>query len=78
MNRHLAWALASIVSLSSVGAASAADLALKARPAPIAPVYSWTGWYVGLNAGAVVNDTSYNLDPTGCFLLGCGVGGFAS
>ena len=78
INRHFAWAVASIVALGGLGGASAADMAVKARPAPIiAPVYNWTGWYVGLNAGAVVNDTSYNLDPTGCYLLGCGVGGFA-
>jgi outer membrane immunogenic protein len=57
--------------------ALAADMAVKARPlpAPIAPVYSWTGWYVGINAGAGINDTSLNYDPTGCYLLGCGVGG---
>ena len=32
--------------------AHAADLALKAPPAPAAPApYSWTGWYAGANAG---------------------------
>ena len=30
--------------------AFAADMAIKAPPPP-APVYSWTGWYIGLNAG---------------------------
>lgn len=53
MRRHLGWALASVVSLGvgGHGAASAADMAVKARPmvAPIA--YSWTGCYVGANAG---------------------------
>jgi outer membrane immunogenic protein len=33
--------------------ALAADIAVKAPPPPPAPVYSWTGWYVGLNAGWV-------------------------
>jgi len=31
--------------------ALAADMALKAPPPPPAPVYSWTGWYVGGNVG---------------------------
>jgi len=36
----------------SIGtSARAADMAVKAPPLPPAPVYSWTGWYVGLNAG---------------------------
>jgi PEP-CTERM motif len=29
----------------------AADMAVKAPPAPIAMGYNWTGWYVGLDAG---------------------------
>jgi outer membrane immunogenic protein len=38
----------------AVGPALAADLPRKAPPAPPPPpVLSWTGWYVGLNAGAV-------------------------
>jgi outer membrane immunogenic protein len=35
---------------SSLGAARAADLPMKAAPVP-APIYTWTGWYAGLNAG---------------------------
>jgi outer membrane immunogenic protein len=31
--------------------AFAADMAVKARPPAPAPVYSWTGWYVGGNVG---------------------------
>jgi outer membrane immunogenic protein len=77
MNRSFAGVFALIVSLGNIGAVSAADMAVKARSAAIAPVYAWSGWYAGLNAGAAVNDSSYNLDPTGCYLLGCGVGGFA-
>jgi outer membrane immunogenic protein len=38
----------------AVGPALAADLPRKAPPAPPPPpVLNWTGWYVGLNAGAV-------------------------
>jgi hypothetical protein len=51
----------------------------KARPAPVvAPIYAWTGWYVGVNAGAIINDTRYSLNPAGCFLLGCATGGVAA
>src|SRR5579871_97465 len=33
--------------------AFAADMAVKAPRAPAAVPFSWTGWYVGLNAGEV-------------------------
>jgi outer membrane immunogenic protein len=45
--------------------AFAADIATKApAPAP-APVYNWTGWYVGVNAGASMGkvDTDFNVAP---------------
>jgi outer membrane immunogenic protein len=50
MIRKFGWALAAAVSLAGIGAASAADMAVKARPLP-PPVYSWTGCYIGLSAG---------------------------
>src|SRR6476659_3343419 len=57
MRREFGWALAVVLSSTviGVGAASAADMALKARPAPIvaAAVYNWTGFYVGVNGGGV-------------------------
>jgi outer membrane immunogenic protein len=50
-NKLLAVAAASaLLIVSSLGAARAADLPMKAAPVP-APIYTWTGWYVGLNAG---------------------------
>jgi len=51
MFSKLGWALAAAVSFAGIGAASAADMAVKARPLPV-PVYSWTGCYIGLSAGA--------------------------
>ncbi len=55
MKKHFGWALASIISFAALGQASAADLAArpytKAPPAPIAAVYNWTGFYIGLNGG---------------------------
>src|SRR5689334_19000592 len=56
MNRSILRS--TVIALSTVlgfGAASAADLAVKATPyvAP-APIFSWTGCYVGAHAGAGV------------------------
>ena len=44
--------LAAVFSLAASGLALAADIAVKGPPpAPPAPVYNWTGFYVGGNAG---------------------------
>jgi outer membrane immunogenic protein len=45
--------LSGVISLGAVGTASAADMAVKARPAPPPPVavYNWTGFYIGANGG---------------------------
>jgi outer membrane immunogenic protein len=48
------------VTLLFTGAASAADLAARPytkAPAPIAAVYSWTGFYIGVNGGYGWNDS---------------------
>jgi outer membrane immunogenic protein len=50
MKRILVSAIASAV-LAGVGAASAADLPLKAPPAPVVVDPLWTGFYIGLNGG---------------------------
>ena len=85
MRRYFGWALASVVTLgfSGLGGALAADLApyTKAPPPVIAPVYNWTGFYIGLNAGAAIDDSRNEMDPSGCFLFAvgnCGVGGAAA
>jgi outer membrane immunogenic protein len=53
MRKQLGWTAAAVISigLGGLGAASAADLPLKARPAPVVEVYNWTSCYVGLNGG---------------------------
>jgi outer membrane immunogenic protein len=45
--------------------ALAADIAAKAPPPAPAPVYNWTGWYVGVNAGASMGTvkTDFNAAP---------------
>ena len=62
MKRYFGWAFAtaSLLSIATMGAASAADMAVKARPAvlPPAPIYSWTGWYAGVNGGWAFDTTS--------------------
>jgi outer membrane immunogenic protein len=56
MKSHFLGLLAATaISTAAVSAASAADLPVRAAPpAPIfapAPVFTWTGFYAGVNAG---------------------------
>jgi outer membrane immunogenic protein len=64
--RKLSISILSALALVTAGAASAADLPVKARPAAMTPVpqFSWTGIYVGLNAGYGWGDTSGTLFST--------------
>src|SRR5258705_3500293 len=85
MKKFIAVAVA-ILSTASV--ASAADLAVKARPyaAPV-PVFTWTGCYVGVHAGAgVLHDQGFQagggmqvieLPPENLLADRHGVGGLA-
>jgi outer membrane immunogenic protein len=52
MRRHmkLTFAAGILLALGATGIASAADMAVKARPV-VAPVTPWTGCYIGGNAG---------------------------
>lgn len=75
MRRYSGWALASVVTLAvtGLGAASAADMAVKARPVIVEPGYNWSGFYIGGNLGGGFADGHYTLSPDGCFLTGlCG------
>src|SRR5436190_14873520 len=52
MKMKLVTLLSGVLSLGAVGTASAADMAVKARPvAAPAIVDTWTGFYIGVNAG---------------------------
>lgn len=71
------WA-AALISVLFTGAASAADMPLKAAPRAVAAVYDWTGFYVGVNVGYGLGEgTSPSItavDPGGA----SGVGAFLS
>ncbi len=66
-----------VMSLAAVTGAVAADLPVYTKAPPRA-VFSWTGFYVGANAGVAIDGSAYELDPTGCFLTGCGFDGVAA
>jgi outer membrane immunogenic protein len=59
--------ISTIAALGLIGTpAFAADMAVKAPPAPPpAPIYSWTGWYVGGNLGVSFGHvkTDFNAAP---------------
>jgi len=56
-----AFLLGAAVAALTAGSASAADMAVKASPmAPVvAPLFSWTGCYVGVHAGGGATRSSY-------------------
>lgn len=58
---------AAAIFMLMAGTASAADLAVKARPAPV-PVFSWSGCYVGGNAGYSRAEVSSNGTPNPIFV----------
>ena len=60
--KRLATALASAALIGTP--AFAADMGVPSAP-PAAPVYNWTGWYVGVNAGASFGNvkTDFNVAP---------------
>lgn len=62
---RLSSLLGGILTLGAISGASAADMAVKARPA-VAPVpsYSWTGCYVGVNAGYGWSDQTDVIRPS--------------
>ena len=80
--------LLSAVGLIALGAATpalAADMAVKAAPPPIvAPIYNWTGFYIGANAGYGWSNRCLDVtaisgvavvDAEGCRNAGGGVAG---
>src|SRR5215469_14670831 len=59
--KKLACAIAAIALIGT--SAFAADMAVKAPSAPLpAPVYNWTGWHAGVNAGASFGNVKTDLN----------------
>jgi outer membrane immunogenic protein len=55
---------AAIFSISLIGSATAADMAVKAPPPVSAPpAYSWSGWYIGGNIGGGWADRDFAITP---------------
>jgi outer membrane immunogenic protein len=73
--------IAAAISVAGAGLAFAADMPLKAPPPPVAPVMTWTGFYIGLNAGGAWDD-NHSVDtlgqPVQGFADGIGTGSFAA
>ena len=57
-------ALAAIVAISAPAAAADMRMPMKA-PAPVAAVFSWTGFYVGINGGWGWGRSRWDLQPLG-------------
>jgi outer membrane immunogenic protein len=77
-NSKLISAVVAVSAMLGVGAAQAADLPMKAMPyAAPAPVFSWTGCYIGVHGGAgVLLDQGFQDDNRNTFDRH-GVGGLA-
>jgi outer membrane immunogenic protein len=54
-----------LAAVTMTGSASAADMAVKARPAPppVAVLYDWTGFYIGANAGGGWSHKCWDIVP---------------
>jgi outer membrane immunogenic protein len=53
-------AVSALLIAAPLSIANSADMPLKAPPPPPAPVWSWTGFYIGGNVGGVWGDVSNN------------------
>src|SRR5262249_22795533 len=66
---------AAVFSFAASGLAFAADIAVKAPPSPPpAPVYNWTGFYVGGNIGASFGTFKTDFNATPVTVAATGVG----
>ena len=65
-----------VFSLAASGLALAADIGVKGPPAaPPAPVYNWTGFYVGGNAGVSLGTFKTDFNASGTLVSGLSIPG---
>ena len=58
--KKLLLATVGLVALGVAAPASAADMPVKAAPPPpVAPIYNWTGFYIGAHVGGAWTDTDW-------------------
>ena len=58
--KKLLLATAALMALGVAAPASAADMPVKAAPPPpVAPIYNWTGFYIGAHVGGAWSDTDW-------------------
>lgn len=64
--------LATLALVALGGTAFAADLPSRKGPvyAPVAPIFTWTGFYVGVNAGVAFTDNSIRTSGTAANTIG--------
>jgi outer membrane immunogenic protein len=72
--KHFSWVIASTALLGSLGTAMAADMPLKAMPAPAPVYYNWSGCYVGGNVGYTRADVRSDSLPNAAFVAGAAGG----
>ena len=69
MSRFLRPALGVSLLALCAGTAAAADLPSRKQPPVVEyvapPVFTWTGFYIGLNAGAAIGNSRYDWQPFG-------------
>jgi outer membrane immunogenic protein len=70
--RDLSIVVVAAAFIAATQVSSAADISVKAPPLAVAPVFSWTGCYVGANGGWVGSRDSYTLAPAGSYLTSPG------
>jgi outer membrane immunogenic protein len=72
MKRFLLATVGIVALLGIAAPASAADMAVKARPpAPVlAPMYDWSGFYIGANGGWAQSRNCWDFVNDGVFILG--------
>jgi outer membrane immunogenic protein len=69
-------AIAAAISIAATSSSFAADLAVKAAPPPPLPVWTWTGFYLGVHLGAGWGETEETLTAFSAPIVG--IAGVAS